>query len=382
MQASTNFKFAMFVMLLAAKSASAATEIRLRENAFVESSVVRLGDVAEISSDNEQQARRLAATPLMPAPANGSPRFLRKREIEDLLSAHGIDLRTLAVHGAAQVTVTGSTAGSATRDEANETSAGARMNRHAAVLAGHANARSAGEVDMKTRAMLSDGIRNLMANYLRTKTGDAGNWTITCDVAERHLALLQTATTRPTCAGGTAPWSGRQRFVISFATANGPNQFPVYAEITPPSVPVVVALASLNRGDVITAADLELQNGDGIPKSNGRRVPAQSIESLIGMEARQPIPAGAIVFTDSVQSPVLVKRGELITISSQGNGIRVRTTARARQDGSHGQLVQVESLETKERFDVRVVGAREAAVSAISASPQREMARPIETARR
>ncbi|MCI0332235.1 MAG: flagellar basal body P-ring formation chaperone FlgA [Planctomycetes bacterium] len=353
MQASISFTFVMLVMLLAGTAASAATEIRVRENTVVENAVVRLGDVAEISSNDEQQTRRLAAIPLMPAPVDGSQRFLRKREIEDLLAAHGVDLPALAIRGAAQVTVTGSRARA-----------------------------GAGEIDMKTRAVLRDGVRSLIANYLHTKTGDAGDWTVMCDVAERHLTLLQTATTRPTCVGGTAPWLGRQRFVILFATANGPTQFPVYAEITPPSVPVVVALVPLNRGDVITAADLELQNVDEAPKSNGRRVAAQSVESLIGMEARQPIPAGSILFTDSVQSPVLVKRGDLITVSSQGSGIRVRTTARARQDGSHGQLVQVESLETKESFDVRVVGAREAAIVAVSTTPKRELARPIETARR
>jgi flagella basal body P-ring formation protein FlgA len=62
---------------------------------------------------------------------------------------------------------------------------------------------------------------------------------------------------------------------------------------------------------------------------------------------------------------VLVKRGEVITISSQAGGIRVRTTARAREDGARGDLVQVESLETRERFEVRVVGPREAAVFAL-----------------
>ena len=55
------------------------------------------------------------------------------------------------------------------------------------------------------------------------------------------------------------------------------------------------------------------------------------------MEARQAIQAGDIVFTDQVQSPVLVKRGEVITVTSQSGGIRVRTTARALQDRSHGR---------------------------------------------
>ena len=52
-----------------------------------------------------------------------------------------------------------------------------------------------------------------------------------------------------------------------------------------------------------------------------------SIETIIGMEARQAIQAGEIVFADQVQSPVLVKKGDLITVVSQNGGIRVRTSA-------------------------------------------------------
>ena len=80
------------------------------------------------------------------------------------------------------------------------------------------------------------------------------------------------------------------------------------------------------------------------------------------MEARQAIAAGDVIFTDKVQAPMLVKRGELIKVVAQGGGIRVSTTARGRQDGARGELVQLESLETREIYDARVTGFREAAV--------------------
>jgi flagella basal body P-ring formation protein FlgA len=90
-----------------------------------------------------------------------------------------------------------------------------------------------------------------------------------------------------------------------------------------------------------------------------------------------------VIFTDRVQAPLLVRRGEVITVVSQGGGIRVRTTARARQDGARGQLVRVESLDTREPYDVRVVGLREAAVFAVAPPRAPEsLAKPVETARR
>jgi flagella basal body P-ring formation protein FlgA len=106
---------------------------------------------------------------------------------------------------------------------------------------------------------------------------------------------------------------------------------------------------------------------------------ADSVEKLIGMESRQSVQAGGIILTDQVQAPIVVKRGEVITITSQSGGIRVRTSARALHDGAQGDLVQVESIGTKQKYDARIVGPREAAVFAMSRPAAPETAR-IDTA--
>ena len=71
---------------------------------------------------------------------------------------------------------------------------------------------------------------------------------------------------------------------------------------------------------------------------------------------------------DQVRAPLLVRRGDEITVVARGGGIRVRTQAHSRQDGARGDLVQVESLDTGERYDARVIGLREAAVFAATPS--------------
>ena len=89
-----------------------------------------------------------------------------------------------------------------------------------------------------------------------------------------------------------------------------------------------------------------------------------------------------MLLADQVQAPILVKRGDLITVTSQSGGIRVRTSARALHDGAHGDLVQVESLESREKYDARIVGPREAAVFAMSRPVAPEPPRRADTARR
>jgi flagellar basal body P-ring formation protein FlgA len=376
---------AFVVMGLAASTAAAATEIVLRDEVVIESYVVRLGDIAEISNIDTRESQRLAALPLMPAPAAGDQRFLRKRQIEDMLTAHGIDLTSLTVSGAAQVAILGTknevsqrgvTASSSTPAVASN-----RMSRHAALLTGHVTPQDAPRLEPNVAERLNGEIRELIAAHLDTKTGRALDSTVTCEIADRHLMLLAAATSPLVCQGGGAPWTGRQRFEISFTTANGPVKAPVYADVMPEPMPVVVTTRAMMRGDVFTAVDLDLQNVAYAAKPGDRRVALDSVEAIIGMEVRRPIPAGSIVFSDAVQSPILVKRGELISITSQSSGIRVRITAKALQDRSQGELVQVESLDTKAKFDARVVGLREAAIVAIAPPTVSAPARH-ETARR
>jgi flagella basal body P-ring formation protein FlgA len=344
------------VVVLWPSTASALTEIALRERVAMNGAVVRLADVAEVTSTNEQEVAALSSLPLMPAPGAGGQRYLRKREIEDLLVAHGMDLNDVQIRGPAHVVISSA--------DAHDIAVPAQ-NRHAAALA--ANGQHAWTMDAARAETLRRDIQLIVENYLNTKALDGIGREVTCDVAERHLAQLQLAKSSPVCSGGAAPWSGRQRLLISFPTARGQAQFPVYAEVAPKAVPIVIATEQIPRGAVITAAHIELRTMEHSVKANDRRKPVGSVESLIGMEARQTIAPGAVVYTDQVQSPLLVKRGELITISSAAGGIRVRTTVRALQDRSQGELVQVESLATKERFDARVTGPGAAAIITVNA---------------
>jgi flagella basal body P-ring formation protein FlgA len=333
-----------------------------------------LGDVAEIATADRQQARQLGSLPLMPAPAPGTERFLRTREIQDMLSAQGVDIGALRFVGAVQVVVAaadGARASSNVVQVSGETRTGGRvapMNQHAAILAGVATepALSKLSVDEFRATEIRDQLKNIVTNYLNMKAGKVQPWKVVCDLSDREIGKLDTALSTPVCAGGSEPWTGRQRFLISFSTADGQVQLPVFAEISPPPVPAIVAIRPIGRGEIVKAADIELRTVDANSKSVGQRAAADSVEKLIGMEARQAIQAGDIVFTDQVQPPIVVKRGDVITVTSQSGGIRVRTSGRAMHDASRGELVQVESLGSREKYDARVVGPREATVYAIS----------------
>jgi flagella basal body P-ring formation protein FlgA len=373
----------------AAPKVFAAIEVKLRERVAPHASVVRLGDVAEIGTADRQQARQLGSLPLMPAPATGTERFLRTREIQDMLSAQGVDVGALRFLGAEQVVISAAEGAGASVSEAihkRETLIAERAaprNRHAAILAGAVTEQCQPVPLDEARANeIRQRMTNIVSNYLNVKTGKVQPWKVECDLADDDLGRLNAAVSTPVCAGGSDPWTGRQRFLISFKTADGPVQLPIAAEISPPPVPAVVAIRSVGRGEVVTAADVELRLVDARSKSAGQRVAADSVEKLIGMETRQAIKAGDIVYSDQVQARVLVKRGDVITITSRSGGIRVRTSGRAMHDAAQGELVQVESLGSREKYDARVIGPREAAVYAMSRPTAPEPVKRADTARR
>jgi flagella basal body P-ring formation protein FlgA len=313
---------------------------------------------------------------------------LRAREIQDMLSAQGVDVGVLRFVGADKVVVAAADgSGTSVSDEIRnrETRSAGRvtpMNRHEAILAGAvAEHRPPVQLDEARAKEIRERMTNIVANYLNLKTGKVQPWKVECDLADHELARLNAAVSTPVCAGGSDPWTGRQRFLVSFKTADGPVQLSIFAEISPPPVPAVVAIRAVARGEVVTAADVELRSVDP-PKSIGQRVAADSVEKLIGMETRQAIQAGDIVYTDQVQARILVKRGDVITVTSQSGGIRVRTSGRALHDAAHGELVQVEALGSREKYDARVIGPREAAVYAMSRPTAPEPAKRADTARR
>jgi flagella basal body P-ring formation protein FlgA len=364
----SSYKIAVGTLLLSgivsSLFAASGVDVKLRERAVPTSAVVRLGDVAEVVAADRQLARQLAGVPLMPAPAPETERFLRQREVADMLEANGVDLQQVQFAGAERVLIIRrGLVQQAAYTEAESAEPSSWVNPRQAILNGEKPAPTAAiRVDEAQSDALKQEVCRVVGEYVKAKTGAAETRRVECNIPDRQILQLAAAKTPLICGGGSEPWSGKQRFELSFKTAKGTEQVVVTAEIAAPQVPVVVATRAVERGKVITAADVEMRPMESSGKSTGSRAVVDAMEKVIGMEARQAVQVGDVIYADQVQMPIVVKRGELITVGSQADGIRVRTRARAMQDGMTGELIQVESLEGKQRFDARVTGYREAAV--------------------
>lgn len=325
----------IFVVLSTAHLASGA-EIVLRDRATARGAVVRLGDVAEITAADAVTVERLSATPLMPAPTGDASQFLRSTELRDILTSRGLDVRSLNLTGAEVVTIGHTEIESLKPGEATKSN-------------------DAASIDATTEQLTA-----AMCEHLRQRSGH-DLWNVQVDADDDVLAAFRHAGSTTVISGGKAPWAGRQRFTVSGGP--GTPSATAYARIERLEM-AAFTVRAIERGEFIRRADVELRPHSGaLPKHA-----LTSLESIVGKEATQGIRADSLLLANQIRSPLIVHRGERVSVRARAAGVSVRTYAVAQQDGGLGDLVTVQSLEGKERYAARVSGLRELEILSAGAS--------------
>jgi len=309
-------------------------EIELRAECRSSGPVVTLGDVAVVRAGDSSQADALAALELFAAPAPGAKRFLTVRQVQDMLLIRGVNLLDHRISGASRVVVLG---------------AGEEMQRV-----------DRAPLPASTATKAERQVCEAVVRYLKGRASDTESWIVNVALDDAQARLVASAKSEISVQGGTPPWQGVQRFEIIARSSDGPIRFPFDAEVTVSPL-VVVSARAFPKGVMICAADLRLEQAGSL---DGASEGFSSIEDVVGKETTRAIPAGRILDRGSVRSPLLVRRGEVITVYARSAGIRVRTTARAREEGSLGDLITVESLLDRATYFAQVSGIQEVEVYA------------------
>ena len=152
---------------------------------------------------------------------------------------------------------------------------------------------------------------------------------------------------------------GETTFSVWTETLGQKRSFRAVAELVEQRMRVVTR-EPIDRGGLITASSLKLEPEpiDEAPVEGVYR----SIEDAVGKETTRRIGAEQPLTSKNTIGRKLVRRGETVEVVSGGNGIRVRLTAIAKDDGRMGDLVTVEPSDRKQPFDARVVGPGRLAV--------------------
>jgi flagellar basal body P-ring formation protein FlgA len=126
---------------------------------------------------------------------------------------------------------------------------------------------------------------------------------------------------------------------------------PVRAEIDAVG-PVVVARRPLPRGTLLRADDLMVEDRD-LTAARGGAI--HDLADAVGKQTKVTVPAGAAVTFRAVERPILVQRGDLVTVVVETQGMRLSVPGEARETGAAGEAIRVLNRKSKQELSGRVV---------------------------
>lgn len=121
----------------------------------------------------------------------------------------------------------------------------------------------------------------------------------------------------------------------------------------------VVAARGINPRQLIGELDVKIRRMD-ISSAQGDA--SLTLEEVKGMAARSYIRAGQVLTRNNVMMPVLVKRGQVVSLDARSKGFIIQTRGVAQQDGRKGDVVRVLNPSSKKIIEALVTGPQKTEV--------------------
>lgn len=116
---------------------------------------------------------------------------------------------------------------------------------------------------------------------------------------------------------------------------------------------VVSTTKRLNRNDIIASDDITAKRQD---ISMLDADPVQDPKQAVGQKLKLSLPAGAVLYTQNLDAPSLVNRGERVTIMAKSQAIQITAPGEAKNSGALGEIVRVKNLTSRREIQARVTG--------------------------
>ncbi|HEY5347553.1 MAG TPA: flagellar basal body P-ring formation chaperone FlgA [Rhizomicrobium sp.] len=119
-------------------------------------------------------------------------------------------------------------------------------------------------------------------------------------------------------------------------------------------VRIVVPAHDIARGQTISESDLAYET---IATSNFMSGMVTSMNALSGMETRRTLRTGESVRDDDVRHPILVIKGQTVTMVFDAPGITLTAVGRSMSEGGMGETVTVQNPASFRMVTATVTGA-------------------------
>ena len=134
---------------------------------------------------------------------------------------------------------------------------------------------------------------------------------------------------------------------------NGNRHWLIYAPVRIKLYkPVVTAKAPLARQHILRADDIVLEEKDVSVLLGGYLSQA---DQYLGRVVKRPIVAGQVLLPHMFANPLLIKRGERVTLLVENSSLQVRMQGTALQDGSAGDIIHIRNAASKRVVEGRVI---------------------------
>ncbi|VAX39124.1 hypothetical protein MNBD_PLANCTO02-1538 [hydrothermal vent metagenome] len=331
------------LVFAATVSFAKATEIRFQPKVNVDTSMVKLGEIAVIQGLNDQESSQLEEIILMPGPTPGNTIRIDFQMIRSRLRALGINLSDVRFSGSSVVLVTRT--GGASKKE---------------MRLGAKNPRATLLTQSKAKQLLV----NAMQQYLRGKGVLLSSLKVEIHLEAKDASLvLSGKLSGYKIEGGTTPWEKRQQFVAKFQDLREDVHQVRFVAWVVPKPQVLATRFALPRGHIIKPADLVMKQ---IEDENAPKV---RYEEIVGTETTRPIRQNQPITLQDVRSVPLVRSNDIVTVTSNVGGILVRRQMKSRGMGSRGETITLVSLDGRQSIQARVTAFHEAEVA--GAAPRR-----------
>jgi len=135
--------------------------------------------------------------------------------------------------------------------------------------------------------------------------------------------------------------------------------------------PVAIVRTDKRRGDPITESDVARETRWLDPVTT-----ALTPDQAIGQAATTRLRVGDVLTSRDVETPIVAKRGERVTVHCVNGPVTLKTTARATRDARDGEIVELETLDGRGVIVARMSGKRRAVATSAQHPPARKEESP------
>jgi flagella basal body P-ring formation protein FlgA len=144
---------------------------------------------------------------------------------------------------------------------------------------------------------------------------------------------------------------------------DGVKQFRVWAHVkVSVAARHLIALEDLKPGVPIKLSQLAFQSVEEFPQ---KRVTPASLEQMDGALPRRFIHANSPVWTDSINPPLDIAKGDRVAVTVNSGLARISIDAEAATSGRRGDLIALKNLESGKLFRGRIDAPGKAALEAL-----------------